>query len=103
VTRRRALTTLVAVLALGAPQVALAHTITRTQIHTAAQRAARTIKSETGASSASVLRCRRLSDHRARCRIETRYSSGASRCVTVVGIRLVGTKTTWHSGETTCY
>jgi hypothetical protein len=103
VTRRRALTTLVAVLVLGAPQVAQAHTITRAQIHSAARKAASSIRAETGASSADVLRCRRLSDHRARCKIETRYSSGASRCVTVVGIRLVGTKATWRAGESTCY
>jgi ribosomal protein L16/L10AE len=88
---------------LGAAQPAAAHTITKAQIRSAARDAARSIRSQTGASSAEVLRCRRQSDHRARCRIETRYSSGAGRCITVVGIRLVATKTTWRSGESTCY
>ena len=102
-TRKRVLVTLVAALALAAPSLALAHTITRTQIRAAAREAARSIKSETGASSTAVLSCRRTSDHRARCKIEARYSSGARRCVTVVGIRLVGEKTRSRTGDTTCY
>jgi hypothetical protein len=104
VTRRRTLTTLlIALLVLGAAQVAVAHTISRAQVRTAARAAASSIGSETGASSAAVLSCRRLSDHRARCKVEARYSSGARRCVTVVGIRLVGSKAHWSAGETTCY
>jgi hypothetical protein len=104
VTRRRALATLlVAIFVLGAAQVAFAHTITRAEIRTAARAAARSIGTETGASSSAVLRCRRLSDHRARCKVEARYSSGARRCETVVSVRLVGEKARWSAGETTCY
>jgi hypothetical protein len=88
---------------LAAAQPASAHTITKAQMRSAARDAARSIRTETGASSAAVLRCRRSSDHRARCRVETRYASGASRCITVVGIRLVGQKTRWRTGATTCY
>jgi hypothetical protein len=104
VTGRRALATLlVALLVLGAAQVAVAHTITRAEIRTAARAAAHSIGTETGASSSAVLSCRRLSDHRARCKVEARYSSGARRCETVVSVRLVGETARWRAGETTCY
>jgi len=103
VTRKRALTILAAALVLAAPAVAVAHTITRTQTRTAAREAARSIKSQTAALSTAVLSCRRTSDHRGRCKVEARYSSGARRCVTVVGIRLVGEKARWRTGDTTCY
>jgi hypothetical protein len=104
VTHRLALISLLtAVAVVGASEPAAAHVITKTQMRAAAQAAARSIRSETGASSAGVLGCRRLSDHRARCRVETRYSSGAGKCITVVGVRLVGSKTSWRAGATTCY
>jgi hypothetical protein len=104
VTHRRALTSLLTVVCVvGVVETAAAHVITRAQVRAAAHAAARSIRAETGASSAELLRCRRLSDHLARCRVETLYASGASRCVTKVGIRLVGEKTRWRAGETTCY
>lgn len=103
-THRRALICLLtAVAVVGASEPAAAHVMTKTQIRAAAHAAARSIRSETGASSAGVVGCRRLSDHRARCRVETRYSSGAGKCITVVGIRLVGSETSWRAGATTCY
>jgi hypothetical protein len=104
VTHRRTLISLLAAVAVvGASEPAAAHVITKTQIRAAAHAAARSVRSETGASSAGVLGCRRLSDHRARCRVEIRYSSGAGKCVTLVGVRLVGSKTSWRAGATTCY
>ena len=92
---------LVALCCLAVP--AFAHVITSAQMRAAAGRAAVSIKKDTGASSARVLKCRRSSDHRGRCGVETRYESGASRCVTKVGIRLVGSTTRWRAGETVCY
>jgi hypothetical protein len=92
---------LVVFFSLAAP--AFAHLITQSQMRTAAGKAAASIKRDTGASSARVLKCRRTSDHGGRCGVETRYGSGASRCVTRVGVRLKGTRTTWRTGETTCY
>ena len=94
----------VAVVALGcfaAP--AFAHVITQAQMRTAAGKAAAAIKRDTGASSTRVLKCRRTSDHGGRCGVESRYGSGATRCVTKVGVRLKGTRTTWRTGESTCY
>jgi hypothetical protein len=82
---------------------ALAHVITRTQMRAAAGKAAAAIKNDTGASSTRVLRCRRSSDHRGRCGVESLYDSGAGRCVTKVAIRLVGSQVRWRSGESVCY
>jgi Tfp pilus assembly protein FimT len=86
---------------LAAP--AFAHVITRAQMRTTAGKAAAAIKKDTGASSTRVLKCRRTSDHGGRCGVESIYDSGASRCVTRVGVRLTGTHTTWRAGDTTCY
>lgn len=96
-----AATALVAFCCLAAP--ALAHVITRTQMRAAAGRAAASIKKDTGASSTRVLRCRRSSDHHGRCGVESLYDSGARRCITKVGVTLVGSRTRWRTGETTCY
>lgn len=82
---------------------AFAHVITRAQMRAAAGQAAVSIKKDTGASSTRVLKCRRSSDHRGRCGVESLYDNGASRCVTKVGIRLVGSTTRWRPGETVCY
>jgi hypothetical protein len=82
---------------------ASAHVITRAQLRAAAARAADSIEKQTGASSTRVLRCRRSSDHRGRCGVESLYDSGASRCVTKVAIRLVGSQTRWRAGESVCY
>lgn len=82
---------------------ASAHVITRTQMRTAAASAAKAIAKETAASSTRVLRCRRSSDHRGRCGVESLYDRGASRCVTKVAIRLVGAETRWRIGESACY
>lgn len=82
---------------------AFAHVITKAQMRTAAGRAAASIKNQTGASSTRVLKCRRTSDHHGHCGVESVYDSGASRCVTRVGVTLVGSRTRWRSGETTCY
>jgi hypothetical protein len=82
---------------------AFAGTITQAQMRTAAGKAAASIKKDTGASSARVLKCRRTSAHHGRCGVETRYDSGASRCITKVGVTLKGTRTTWRTGDTTCY
>jgi Tfp pilus assembly protein FimT len=82
---------------------AFAHVITKAQMRTAAGKAAASIKQQTGASSTQVLKCRRTSDHHGRCGVESRYSSGASRCVTKVGVTLKGAKVTWRAGDTTCY
>jgi hypothetical protein len=101
---RQAAAVLIAVAALccvAAP--AFAHVITRTQMRTAAAKAAASIKKDTGASSARVLKCRRSSGHRGRCGVESLYDSGASRCVTKVGVTLKGSRTRWRTGETTCY
>jgi Tfp pilus assembly protein FimT len=86
---------------LAAP--AFAHVITRTQMRTAAGKAAASIKKDTGASSTRVLKCRRSSDHRGRCGVESLYDNGASRCVTKVGVTLKGSRVSWRNGETTCY
>jgi hypothetical protein len=91
----------VAFLCLATP--AFAHVITQSQMRTAAGKAAAAIKNDTGASSTRVLKCRRTSDHGGRCGVESRYDSGATRCVTKVGVRLRGTRTRWRTGETTCY
>jgi predicted secreted Zn-dependent protease len=91
-----------AVLALTAAP-ALAHVITRAQMRTAAGKAAASIKKQTGASSTRVLKCRRSSDHRGRCGVESLYDSGATRCVTKVGVRLVGTRPRWRTGTSACY
>jgi ribosomal protein L19E len=88
-------------LCLAAP--AFAHVITQSQMRAAAGRAAVSIKKDTGASSTRVLKCRRTSEHGGRCGVESRYGSGATRCVTRVGVRLKGSRTTWRAGETTCY
>ena len=77
--------------------------ITRAEMRAAAQRAANSIERETGAASTRVLRCRRSSNHHGRCGVESLYDDGASRCVTKVGIRLVGDRTRWRAGETVCY
>jgi hypothetical protein len=69
----------------------------------AAGRAAASIKQQTGASSTRVLKCRRSSDHHGRCGVEALYDSGASRCVTKVGITLIGPRTRWRTGDSTCY
>jgi hypothetical protein len=101
---RRLIAVSIAVVAFGciaAP--AFAHVITQSQMRTAAGKAAARIKKDTGASSSRVLKCRRSSDHRGRCGVESLYDNGASRCVTKVGVTLKGTKTTWRTGETTCY
>ena len=82
---------------------ASAHVVTQSQMRAAAGKAAAAIKKDTGASSARVLKCRRTSDHRGRCGVETLYDRGASRCVTKVGVTLRGTRTRWSTGETTCY
>jgi hypothetical protein len=81
----------------------MAHVITQTQMRKAAGRAAASIKTQTGATSTRVLKCRRSSDHRGRCGVESVYDSGASRCITKVGVRLVGSQPRWRTGETTCY
>jgi Tfp pilus assembly protein FimT len=86
---------------LAAP--AFAHVITRTQMRAAAGKAAASIKKQTGASSTRVLKCRRSSDHHGRCGVESLYGSGASRCVTKVGVTLKGTRVTWRTGDSTCY
>lgn len=91
----------VAFLCLAAP--AFAHVITQAQMRAAAGRAAASIKRDTGASSTRVLKCRRTSEHGGRCGVESTYDSGASRCVTKVGVRLRATRTTWRAGETICY
>jgi hypothetical protein len=96
-----AATALVSFCCLTAP--ALAHTITRTQMRTAAARAAASIKKDTGASSTRVLKCRRSSEHRGRCGVEALYDSGATRCVTKVGVSLVGSRLRWRTGASTCY
>ena len=82
---------------------AFASVITQSQMRAAAGRAAASIKSETGASSTKVLKCRRSSAHHGRCGVESRYASGAGRCITKVGVTLKGSRTTWRAGETTCY
>ena len=92
---------LVALCCWAAP--AMAHVITQTQMRKAAGRAAASIKTQTGATSTRVLKCRRSSDHRGRCGVESVYDSGASRCITKVGVRLVGSQPRWRTGETTCY
>jgi hypothetical protein len=92
---------LVALCCWAAP--AFAHVITKAQLRAAAGRAAASIKNETGATSTRVLKCRRSSDHHGRCGVESLYDNGASRCVTKVGVTLVGTRTRWRAGETTCY
>jgi hypothetical protein len=92
---------IVAFLCLAAP--AFAHVITQSQMRAAAAKAAASIKKDTGATSTRVLKCRRSSDHRGRCGVESVYDSGASRCVTKVGVTLKGTRTTRRTGETTCY
>jgi hypothetical protein len=92
---------LVAFCSMAAP--AFAHVITRSQMRAAAGRAAASIKQDTGATSTRVLKCRRSSDHHGRCGVESVYGSGATRCVTKVGVTLKGTRTTWRTGETTCY
>jgi hypothetical protein len=93
--------TVAAFCCLAAP--ALAHVITKTQMRTAAGRAAASIKKQTGASSTKVLKCRRTSNHHGRCGVQSLYDSGASRCTTKVGVTLKGSRTTWRTGETTCY
>jgi hypothetical protein len=93
----------VAALAAALAPAASAHVMTRAQMRAGATTAAASIKRDTGAATARVLKCRRSSDHRGRCGVETRYASGAGRCVTKVGIRLVGSSTRWRAGETTCY
>jgi hypothetical protein len=82
---------------------AFAHVLTQAQMRAAAARAAASIKKQTGATGTRVLKCRRTSDHNGRCGVESRYGSGASRCLTRVGVRLVGPRTRWRAGETTCY
>ena len=74
VTRKRRWPSSLAALALAAPTVAMAHTITRTQIRAAAREAARSIKSETGAS--STRRAEAAGGRpttAARCKVEARY------------------------------
>jgi hypothetical protein len=94
----------VALVALGCLVTpAFAYVITKAQMRAAAGKAAAAIKRDTGASSTRVLKCRRTSDHGGRCGVESLYGSGASRCVSKVGVRLKGTRTTWRTGETTCY
>jgi hypothetical protein len=80
-----------------------AHVMTRAQLKSAAATAAKTIAKQTDASSTRVLRCRRSSDHRGRCGIEALYDSGATRCVTKVAVRLVGSAMRWRIGESACY
>ena len=96
-----AATALAAFCCLAAP--AFAHVITRAQMRAAAGRAAASIKQQTGASSTKVLKCRRSSDHRGRCGVASLFDSGASRCVTKVGVTLVGDRTRWRTGNTICY
>jgi len=101
---RRAAVVIVAVVAFGCLATpAFAHVITQTQMRSAAGKAAASIKKQTGASSARVLKCRRTSDHHGRCGVESLYNSGASRCVTKVGVTLKGSRTTWRTGDSTCY
>jgi hypothetical protein len=72
-------------------------------MRTAAGKAAASIKKQTGAGSTRVLKCRRSSDHRGRCGVESLYDSGATRCVTKVGVTLLGSRTRWRTGNSTCY
>jgi len=94
---------LTVVCVIGVADTAAAHVITRAQLRGGAQRAANSIKQQTGASSTRVLRCRRTTDHHGRCGVESLYDNGSSRCVTKVGITLVGSRTRWRAGATTCY
>ena len=98
---KRIAVALIAAGVLAAP--AAAHTMSSSQISTAAKAAAAALKRQTHASSASVQSCRKAGAHLARCSISLRYSSGASRCTVKVELRLVGRRIRWSAGQTTCY